>query len=317
MKNKRYLGILIVIAWCVFSLSTYYLLTSPLTLLMLFIGALVVTRLVSHLTSSTENIKKHQQKTKHRLNEEKIKKLIKEAQPKIESSRLESIKINAELSTNLDIKASKFGGLPFINSFNPYPKNNHGDYLYLLAQFNLSDLPHNKFFPNSGLLQFFITDNENFYMANSNPTNFQVKYISSDSLEKEPITDFSFLPQRKIFPFRGEYNLNFIKDNEIISITDNQFTNYVTQELLEEIDYKIFSLKDYGLKVSNEGGHKIGGYGSYPQGDKRPSNHLLLFQMDSINEIMWGDSGTAHFFIKTEDLEKLNFENVIFNWDCY
>jgi len=34
------------------------------------------------------------------------------------------------------------------------------------------------------------------------------------------------------------------------------------------------------------------------------------------HEIMWGDSGVANFFINLEDLKKLNFQNVIYTWDC-
>ena len=33
-------------------------------------------------------------------------------------------------------------------------------------------------------------------------------------------------------------------------------------------------------------------------------------------EIMWGDSGVGNFFISEEDLKNLNFENVLYNWDC-
>ncbi|MBT2690555.1 DUF1963 domain-containing protein [Bacillus sp. ISL-47] len=32
---------------------------------------------------------------------------------------------------------------------------------------------------------------------------------------------------------------------------------------------------------------------------------------------MFGDEGTANFFIKKADLKNLNFSNVIFNWDCH
>ena len=32
--------------------------------------------------------------------------------------------------------------------------------------------------------------------------------------------------------------------------------------------------------------------------------------------IMWGTMGVANFFIRKEDLEKENFEEVLYNWDC-
>ncbi len=33
-------------------------------------------------------------------------------------------------------------------------------------------------------------------------------------------------------------------------------------------------------------------------------------------EIMWGDSGVGNFFISEENLKNLNFDDVLYNWDC-
>ena len=48
---------------------------------------------------------------------------------------------------------------------------------------------------------------------------------------------------------------------------------------------------------------------------------ILLLQIDSVgigdDEIMWGDSGICNFFIQEEDLLKLDFDRVMYNWDCY
>ena len=43
---------------------------------------------------------------------------------------------------------------------------------------------------------------------------------------------------------------------------------------------------------------------------------ILLFQLDTTEDIMWGDSGVGNFFIKKEDLVKKDFSKVWFNWDC-
>ena len=32
--------------------------------------------------------------------------------------------------------------------------------------------------------------------------------------------------------------------------------------------------------------------------------------------VMWGDSGVGNFFINAEDLKRLDFSNVVYNWDC-
>ena len=47
--------------------------------------------------------------------------------------------------------------------------------------------------------------------------------------------------------------------------------------------------------------------------------NTLLFQLDSEtvdDVVMWGDSGVGNFFINAEDLKRLDFSNVLYNWDC-
>jgi uncharacterized protein YwqG len=42
----------------------------------------------------------------------------------------------------------------------------------------------------------------------------------------------------------------------------------------------------------------------------------LLLQIDSDHkDILWGDEGIANFFIHPEDLEDLEFSEVLYNWD--
>ena len=42
----------------------------------------------------------------------------------------------------------------------------------------------------------------------------------------------------------------------------------------------------------------------------------LLFQMDSDEDILWGDCGVANFFINKKDLENKNFNDILYSWDC-
>ena len=70
------------------------------------------------------------------------------------------------------------------------------------------------------------------------------------------------------------------------------------------------------------GGHKVGGYPIFCQGDARDrsdefkDHDILLLQIDSDEGIFWGDAGVANFFIKREDLRNLDFSNVFYTWDC-
>lgn len=67
------------------------------------------------------------------------------------------------------------------------------------------------------------------------------------------------------------------------------------------------------------GGHKLGGYPDFTQQDpRRPEDDLiLLFQLDSDERLglMWGDVGTANFFIRPADLKRRDFSRVAYNWD--
>ena len=64
------------------------------------------------------------------------------------------------------------------------------------------------------------------------------------------------------------------------------------------------------------------GYPAFTQSDPRYYNkeyskyNTLLLQIDTDENIMWGDSGVANFFIDKEDLENNNFNNILYNWDC-
>lgn len=77
-------------------------------------------------------------------------------------------------------------------------------------------------------------------------------------------------------------------------------------------DYFCDHLPTYGCQV--------GGYPCFTQYDPREYDYqdydVLLFQLNTVKDIMWGDSGVANFFIRKEDLENENFSSVLYNWDC-
>ena len=53
--------------------------------------------------------------------------------------------------------------------------------------------------------------------------------------------------------------------------------------------------------------------------EKHRSDWMLLLQIDSDDDagFMWGDVGMLYFWIKKEDLEKTNFENVWMILQCW
>lgn len=96
--------------------------------------------------------------------------------------------------------------------------------------------------------------------------------------------------------------------------------------------YNILSDEAYDLLYDEDcenNDHWILGYPYFTQEDPRypiyGNNNCkyneLLFQMDSDyidnnHEIIWGDSGVGNFFIKSEDLAKGDFIDILYNWDC-
>jgi uncharacterized protein YwqG len=78
-------------------------------------------------------------------------------------------------------------------------------------------------------------------------------------------------------------------------------------------------LDDYVWDNFESNGHKIGGYAFFTQTDPRhdeKEDYILLLQIDSDKEIIWGDIGVANFFIRPADLAKKDFTQVLYNWDC-
>ena len=46
-------------------------------------------------------------------------------------------------------------------------------------------------------------------------------------------------------------------------------------------------------------------------------NGMIVGGLDSYTDIvMWGDVGVANFFLKKEDLERMDFSDVFYTWDC-
>lgn len=255
---------------------------------------------------------------------------IKSARSKLDDHLLESIKITPVVKAVRDISSSKFGGYPYWPSDLEYPKDKEGSPLRLLAQINLLDLPFNTILPKTGLLQFYISDYGSFGIDDSpnlsideviaNPSGYSVIYHSE--AEGDVLTDISKLypiREKSEFPFDDEYSLMFEKEKMVASPLDYRFEKIIGS--LEEYHEQTV---DQFYEIFETGGSRLGGYASFTQEDPRliKSNEewLLLFQLDTYCKkgvnIMWGDSGIGNFFIRPKDLEKCDFSEVWFSWDC-
>ncbi|MET0393037.1 MAG: DUF1963 domain-containing protein [Chitinophagaceae bacterium] len=247
----------------------------------------------------------------------------------LEKTRLSCIAITAAPAADLALEQSKLGHYPCMPAGFDYPRDAEGRYMYPLAQINCKELPPLPGYPTSGYLQFYISGFDDVYGIDfENPQsqkNFRVLYFEEEQVEQYK-TDFSFLDsvlESAEVPVNKPHVLSFATKDDYVGPGDvradkHDFTiarivmSYPSiEDELEEAAYDCFQ----------PGGHKIGGYAGFTQDDPRIGNeaienYILLFQLDSGDEIMWGDSGIANFFIHPDDLARKDFSKVLYNWDC-
>ncbi|AKA68098.1 YwqG family protein [Clostridium scatologenes] len=219
---------------------------------------------------------------------------------------------------------SKLGGNPYLEIGMEYPKASNGECLRLLAQINFEEVPKIKSFPQKGILQFFILPDDVYGLNFDDPCmqdTFKVIYIPDvEKNEENLIKDFSFLGDLEedwYMPFSSEGKMNFSLEYMPIPWGEYRFNNvYKDISLTDEED-------DEYMENLNIDGCKIGGYATFTQDDPRDEEELnsfdtLLLQLDYEKEcdLMFGDAGIANFFINEEDLKKLDFSKVLYNWDC-
>jgi uncharacterized protein YwqG len=245
---------------------------------------------------------------------------LKQFAAEIEKYKLEAVKIVAtpiEDNETLLIKQSKFLGKPFLPIEIEYPKSLNGTPMILLAQINFVEIPKLDNYPTQGILQLFVSPTDWYDMED-------YSILFHEDTDQEFQTDFSFLTDDiyEESPIYCEHKLSFTKQIEYGGVQDNRFEltfggkdyddfqETLTKEQQEELDALFYST-----------GHKIGGYAFFTQSDPREyeehkKKDILLFQIDTDDEIMFGDSGVANVFINPDELKKKNFDKAYFNWDC-
>lgn len=283
-----------------------------------------------------------------RFNED-IKKVVLDI---LEKNKKSMIKISLS-DDKPNLFQSKFGGVPYLPKNVEIPKNKENEQLTLLAQINIEELPKNNIYPmKKGILQFWILNDDvlgldyDTHLGNG----FKVVYykeIDKSVTEEEVLEKYKpYKDEDSYFPVEGEFSLSFKLTDGYFSDSNDDFREIVNREMkkfhIENKEkykgiLKVYDDKEYlsywdiwdileedkeiGKKLF-EVGHKIGGFPNFTQSDVREIGdyEILLLQIDSEgtekNEIMWGDCGIANFFIREKDLKELNFEKVIYNWDC-
>lgn len=268
----------------------------------------------------------------------------------------DSIRIQIEETGKTTLFGSKIGGIPYWDKGKEYPKASDGSKLMLLAQINLNELPENQMLPRMGILQFFILCDRTYGISvqESGYPNNTCQVIYHEKID-ESITEADVLSigiktsvdlekentsvkQQSIrcFPVQGEYAVSFKKEKAYMNDCDvrcDELLHKIAEELCIALDsrlefYQMFNEYDKKYADIHEStcGHRLFGYPSFRQWDPRNIKtadyyDTLLFQLDSDiwNDkwrILWGDAGVGAFFINSEKLAKLDFDDILYSWDC-
>ncbi len=231
----------------------------------------------------------------------------------------------ADLSQKCSLTDSKIGGIPYWDfSKQAYPVNDKGEYLLLLAQINLGQMRHElgenikvcsatDILPKTGILQFFIDDKD--------------ELLGLDFNNMCHDNGFRVVFHRTIDSRINEESIS----NQIEHISTKGNSNLINGET--KVNFCVGKMNEF-WHSSGEPKDKLVaqmfGVPSFAQEDPRIADskycryNLLLLQSNSFYKkdvtsfnVEWGDFGLAHFFINEIDLENLNFNNILYNWDCY
>ncbi|NML20093.1 DUF1963 domain-containing protein [Pseudoflavitalea sp. G-6-1-2] len=248
--------------------------------------------------------------------------------PALSQTRKETISITATPSENLRIEESTFGHYPRIPVGFDYPKDSDGQFMYPLAQLNMRELPPMHGYPRTGYLQFYIAANDTYGLNfGEKPDDFKVVFFEEQEVE-EFVTDFTFLHQTMInneSPVNKPLSLRFALEEEYIgmgTVETKAICGISMESIAAEYDNDLESdLMQFAFDNFCCEGHKIGGFAYFTQTDPREyreafRDYVLLLQIDSDKNIMWGDVGVGNFFIHPDDLAKKDFSKVMYNWDC-
>ena len=239
---------------------------------------------------------------------------------------------------------SKVGGLPYWDPAKTYPTDSNGKKMYLLAQINFDQDKAESPLPQSGMLQFFVGDDDLYGLDFDHPSeqkNWRIVYhekidasVTAEAVEAmgipvPPDNEEVYSPVFRSCVFRlvkqdtwiGPHNWESFGTlaKEIASDMFGESDFEYAPDVFGEEQFQIIQDELWGTACSQLLGHPF-----FTQVDVREEGSrydTLLFQLDSetVDEeeiTMWGDCGVGNFFINIEDLKRLDFSNVLYNWDC-
>lgn len=237
---------------------------------------------------------------------------LKKYEEYLKSTERPSVEITFKQAETLPWE-SKCGGCPYLTSEADYPRDEDGRPMMFLAQINLDDMPHLEDFPEHGLLQFYIGDDD-YYGGDSACRVIYIPEYKKDKnvlLSENPFED----DYMGMTPFSEEGKMKFRLSSRFICTECQEFSDKFEGKVSDD-EY------DALYKVCYAEGSLVGGYPLFVQSPPAYYDDgkydTLLLQLDCDDEcgIMFGDSGNCYFLISKEDLKNKNFDNVQYGWQC-
>ena len=189
----------------------------------------------------------------------------------------------------------------------------NGTPMFFFEQIKLDEMPKLEDFPEHGLLQFYIGDDD-YYGGDS-----ACKVVYIPEYKKDASALLSENPFENDYmgmtPFTEEGKMKFKTTSRFICTECQEFEDKFVDKVSEEEWDELYEL-------CYPEGCLVGGYPLFVQ--HSPAYYddglydTLLLQLDCDDEcnIMFGDSGNCYFLISKEDLKNRNFDNVEYGWQC-
>jgi len=221
---------------------------------------------------------------------------------------------------NLAPTASRLGGEAWLPDGEEWPLGRDGRPMIFVAQINFGELPPALDFPDSGLIQMFVADDDVWGLDFDNPLESDRKVFWRPAPEGRRLASPPEAPQSTPFEGRGcglAFRAGRMGPGIGGASFDARFPDGWAAKNSEDVE-AVFD--------SQPGGDDpvfVGGHPRFTQNDVREESSLadydrVLLQIGYVpGVIMWGDVGEATWLIRREDLLKRDFSRVLFSWDCH
>jgi uncharacterized protein YwqG len=199
------------------------------------------------------------------------------------------------------VGSSYVGGMPDLPPDLDYPQGDEGAYLFFVGQINLAEAPPTPPLPESGLLSFFVEDDED-----AGDVFHQVLYHPGDAkaLRRARLPEDAevCLEDRLLDP---PHRVRLVRGLRLPSYNDE-----LTQELFDEDEEGMDRYLDLLEELDAE--DHIGfmlGYPRFASFQSLPKDTSLLLELNSIEDMQWWDDGAIQFLVPTRDPARKVFAN--------